>query len=639
MLVEPRHRIAYRKAGLTAFLLCLSASVTLLPSSAHAVKLFGMTFFEDEAEDTTPVIDPTKYALTFNAGTEDDDLKTAIEEGSALYTDKDKPVSGAIGVVVKARDDRERILAALYEQARYGALVSVTVNGIPVDDVPPDPQFPADQPINVAVTVTPGPVFTVGEVRLKGDAARLDPAAFGLKAGEPAGSDAILKASDKMIAALKDEGRPLARLVNRAVVADHDNSQVDIEIDAAAGPTANVGDVTVEGTEQVDPDFVADYSRLNAGRPYSPAELRKAADRLRRLGTFSAVTIKEDDHLAPDGTIPLTITTTEGKMRYFGFGAQASTLDGLGLNGYWGHRNLFGKAESLRVEGSVSRIGETFELSKLDYAAAILFSKPGAFGPPTTFNASLKAALLHPESYTAATFTAAADVEYEINDQDTAKVGVEISFADTRDVYGNNRYLTTSLPLAYLHDASNDKLDPTSGWRAMVSAKPSYESYNRLFFSSFEGYLTGYQSLGADDSVVLAGKLAAGTITGVNDLEDIPATRRFYGGGGGSVRGFGFQEISPLDKNGEQLGGRSYAFASLEARVQVTETIGIVPFFDAINVATGTAPDFKDIRMGAGIGLRYKTPFGPLRLDVAVPLNPYKDGSRFGIYAGIGQSF
>lgn len=638
-MATPKNSSAYRNAGTFLLVAAMLSSTVLSPVRASAFEILGWKFFENAAEESQAVIDPVRYVLSFDAGTTDDDLKNAIEQGSALFVDQQKPVSGTLGLAVKARDDRERILAVLYEKARYGGLVSISINGIDVDQLPPDPELDTTKPVNVDVRVKPGPAFVIGKVTLDGDAARLDPADYGLVSGGPAGSATILVATEKIVLALKDEGRPLAKLTTRSVVADHDTSTVDIVISAEGGPVANTGEVTVDGTKEVDAGFVADYSRLNAGKPYSPQDLRKAAERLRKLGVFSSVTIREAESLAPDGTIPLSIQVSEGKTRYFGVGAQVSSLDGLGVQGYWGHRNLFGKAESLRLEGAIARLGETDDYTNLDYTAALLFSKPGAFGPPTTFNAALSASYLHPDSYEAATFTASSNVAYELTDKDTLTGGGELSWSDTYDAYGHNRYLTGALPISWLRDASDDRLNPTKGYRTSLLAKPSYEFYNSIFFSSFEGSVSAYRSLSPDNGVILAGKLAAGTIAGVNQLEDIPATRRFYAGGGGSVRGFSYQEIAPRNAAGDELGGRSYAFASLEARIAINETIGIVPFVDAVNVASGMAPDFKDIRIGAGIGLRYATPFGPLRLDVAMPVNPYKGGTRYGIYAGIGQSF
>ncbi|OJF98004.1 hypothetical protein AX761_13500 [Rhizobium sp. 58] len=634
----PKTRLAYRKAGTVLAVAAMALCGPLSATPANAFKIFGMSFFEGE-DDTDQVIDPVNYTLTLNGGDEDEDLREALENSSRLFQDKEKPVSGDLGLAIKARDDRDRLLAALYEKARYGGTVDVRVNGQNVDDLPPDPVFPDGAAIPVEITVTPGPAFTLGAVRFEEDAAGRDPAEYDLPPGGRADSTLIIKAGEKIVVDLKEEGRPLAELTERSVVADHKTSTVDVVIAARGGPVANVGDVDVTGTKTVDPGFVADYSRLNAGKPYSPEDLKKASERLRQLGVFSSITIREAKQLSADGTIPMTIEVSEGKHRYFGAGAQFSTTDGFGVQGYWGHRNLFGKAESLRVEGAVNRIGETTDVTDLDYSAAILFAKPGAFGPASTFNASLKASIVDPDAYKATIFTGAAGATFELSPEDTVSGGVELSFADVEDAFGQNEYLTASIPLEYVRDTRDDKLNATEGYRASLSVKPSYEINGQTFFSSFEGSAAAYQSLDAANRFVLAGKIGAGSIFGGDSLADIPATRRFFLGGGGTVRGYSYQEISPRNGDNELLGGRSYVNATLEARIGVTDTIGIVPFIDAGAVSSKSTPDFSDIRAGAGIGLRYATPFGPIRLDFAVPLNPHPGGTTYGIYAGIGQSF
>ncbi|KQV35890.1 hypothetical protein ASE37_10035 [Rhizobium sp. Root268] len=604
---------------------------------AHAFKIFGMSFFEKD-EETNDVIDPVNYTLNLDTGTSDEDLKEALENASRLFQEKDQPVSGNLGLVIRARDDRDRLLAALYENARYGGVIGITVNGQDIDSLPPDPVFPAGAPIPVKVSVTPGPVFTIGKVTLEGDAAGKNPDDYDLVPGAQANSTLIIKAGEQVVEDLKAEGRPLAKLTNRAAVADHSNNTVDIDIAAEGGPVAPFGTVTVVGTQTVDPQFVANYSRLNTGGRYSPEEIRKANERLRALGVFASITIKEPTALAPDGSLPLTIEVSEGKHRYFGGGAQYSTTDGFGIQGYWGHRNLFGQAESLRVEGSVNRLGEN-DISSLDYNAGILFAKPGAFGPASTFNASLKASLLDPDAYKATIFTGAAGATFELSDTDTVSGGVELSWANIDDAFGKNEYLTAALPFEYVRDTRDNKLNPTEGYRASINAKPSYEIDGQTFFSSFEGSISGYYGLGEENKTVLAARLGAGTIVGGDGLVDIPANRRFYLGGGGTVRGYSYQEISPRNADDDLLGGRSYVNATVEARIGITDTIGIVPFVDVGTVSAKSAPDFSDIKAGAGVGVRYLTPFGPIRLDVAVPLNPYPGGTSYGIYAGIGQSF
>lgn len=634
----PRSSIAYWKAATALAVAAWCALGPMSATKAYAFKIFGMKFFEGD-EDEAQVIDPVNYTLTFEAGTDDKELKEALENSSQLVQGQEKPVSGDLGLAIRARDDRDRLLAALYEKARYGGTVAIRINGQDIDSLPPDPAFPDGQATPVTVSVTPGPVFSLGSVKFEGDAAGLNPADYDLALGTRADSTRIIKAGEKVVDDLREQGRPLAKLTERSVVADHADSTVDVVISAESGPVAPVGEVSVSGTKTVDPGFVRDYSRLNEGRPYSPEDIRKASERLRQLGVFSSVTIKEANTLSPDGSIPMKIEVSEGKHRYFGFGAQVSTTDGLGLSGYWGHRNLFGRAESLRIEGSIDRIGETKELDKLDYSAGILFAKPGAFGPASTFTASLKANIQDPDAYRAKILTGAAGATFELSPTDTVSGGGELSWADVDDAFGSNSYLTAAIPLEYVRDTRDDKLNATEGYRALINAKPSYEIKGQTFFSSFEASASGYHALGDEKRFVLAGKIGAGMLVGGDDLADIPANRRFYLGGGGSVRGYSYQEISPRNGSNDLTGGRSYVSASVEARIAITDTIGIVPFIDAGTVSTSTTPDFSDIRAGAGIGLRYQTPFGPIRLDVAMPLNKYPGGTSYGIYAGIGQSF
>ncbi len=617
-------------------LLVLIAGLCFDPARAHAFDLFGWKLFES-SETTGAVIDPVSYSLTLD-GT-GGDLLVALQNRSVLFQDRKKPVSGDLGLVIKARDDRDRLIAALYENALYGGVVSVTIDGKDLDSLPANPVFSTSGPVPVAIHVKPGPVFTFGNIVFKGDAAGYNPSDYGLTAGATAKSTLVIQAGSNLVNTTKQQGRPLARLKSRSLVADHKTGTVDVMIDIDGGPYASLGDIAVTGTADVNPQFVKTWSRLESGKPYTPEALKKAGDRLRQLGVFSSVNMTEGDSLAADGTVPLKIEVSEGKQRYFGLGAQISSIDGIGLQGYWGHRNLFGNAESLRIEGSVSRLGQATNLKHMDYATAILFSKPGAFGPASRFNAKLAAKLEHPSSYRAATVSAAANASFELTDRDTLTGGLDLAWSETEDAFGLNRYLTSSLPLSWVRDASDDRQNPAAGYRFGLNTAPGFEAYSKTFFVNLEGNASIYQSVSANDDIILAGKLAGGSILTTGRLQDIPATRRFYAGGGGSVRGFGYQEISPYNASGQATGGLSYISGALEARIKINDSFALVPFMDAASVSAGSVPDFLDIRAGAGLGIRYATPFGPIRLDVAIPLNRYSNGSRFGIYAGLGQAF
>lgn len=609
-----------------------------LAGSAYAFKIFGITLFGDN-EDTVEVIDPVRYDATLQTGDADKDLKERLENAASLVTDEKQPVSGDLGVVIKAREDRKRLIAVLFEEARYGGIVQISIAGTDIDRLPPNPAFDHSAPVPVAVRVDPGPVFKLGSVRFEGDAVGRDPEKYDLVPGGEAGSRLILKAGEQLLVDLKNEGRPLARLTDRKVTADHRTKTIDVVMGAVGGPVAPFGEVAVKGSRTVDAAFISRYSRLDKRERYSPEQLKKASERLRELGVFSSVTIREADALAPDGSLPLTIEISEGKHRYFGFGAEYSSIDGAGLEGYWGHRNLFGEAESLRIEGSVSGIGATTDVSTFNYSAGIIFTKPGAFVPEATFESRLEAKSETPDVYEAQSVTYSATIAYELNETDKLTGGGEVAWINTDDAFGKNQYVTLSVPLSFERDARDNKLDPTEGYHATLAAKPSYEVLDGTIFSSFEGSISGYLGFGEEDGIVLAGRLAAGTLVGGDGLETIPATRRFFAGGGGSVRGYAYREISPYNSAGEATGGRSYALGSFEVRVKVSEKVGIVPFIDVGTVSTGIVPDFSDIRAGAGIGVRYATPFGSLRLDVATPLQRYDGGSQYGIYAGIGQAF
>jgi translocation and assembly module TamA len=630
-----------------AFRLGLALTVTSplsigIASPAHAFEIFGIRLFGSDETDRD-VIDPVDYSITLDTGDADRALTKSLERTSLLVADEEKPVSGDLGLVIKARDDRDRLIATLYENALYSGIVTVTIDGKDIDSLPPNPTFDRSRPVPVSITVQPGPTFTLGDVRLGGDAAGLDPAEFGLAQGQKAGSLTILKAAEQMADRLKQEGRPLTKVTRRDVVADHETQTVDLAIDVEAGPVAPLGAVTVKGARSVDATFIAYYSRLRPGQTYSPEQLRRAGERLRTLGVFSSVTVNEADGLAADGSLPIGIVVSEGKHRYFGIGASYSSVDGGGIEGYWGHRNLFGQAESLRIEGAVRGLGElkdVSDVSSLDYTAGITFIKPGAFLPSGTLEASIKGSTLETDYYDAATVTGKVSYSYELTNVDSVSAGVSLAYDSIDDAFADgNEYLTLGIPLGYIRDTRDNRLNATEGHYGTVTLTPSYDVLGQTFFTSLEGSISAYLGFGEDDRFVLAGRLSAGSLVGGGDLSAIPATRRFFSGGGGSVRGYSFQEITPYNAEGEGTGGRSYMTANLEARINVTDTIGIVPFLDVGTVSDNTAPDFNDIKMGAGVGLRYMTPFGPLRLDVAVPLDPYEGGSRYAIYAGIGQSF
>lgn len=623
--------------ALAGALLC-SAGLLAVSRPAAAFELFGIKLWESASDkEDAEIVDPLRYAVTIEAPDADADLKKTLEGASTLKADEDRPVSGSLGLLAKARSEREQLVAALYADARYEGVVTVAIQGRSIDDIEPDAEFSGPQPIPVTVTVQAGPKFTLGNIRLKGDAAGLAGPDFGLITGGDAGSGAIFKAEASIVRALKEEGRPLAKVTGREIVADHDTATLDVTLTVAAGPVAGYGDTVVEGTEAVDRDFTEYMTGLKRGRQYSPEEIDEARDRLLGLDVFNSVTLKEGEALDAEGNIPINVEVSERKFRYFGMGATASNTEGLGLEGYWGHRNLFGRAEKLRIDGSISGIGAN-SLSKLNYNAGILFEKPGVVGPASKFYSHLKTVYEHPDAYDRFSVRGDIGLSYELTKKQTVSAEFALDYSKITDSFGKHDYLIASVPLQYVYDNRDNRLNPTRGFRVLAYAEPSYDLLNGAAFVKLKGEGSVYQALDSGGKFVMAGRASLGSIVGAS-LQDVPADRRFYAGGGGSVRGYAYQGIGPKAADGQPIGGLSFFETSAEMRVAVTDTIGIVPFVDAGTVSTKNFPDFSDLKVGAGVGLRYLTPFGPLRVDVAVPLNPDPGDPDYGIYAGIGQAF
>lgn len=616
-----------------------SAALTVETRQASAFEIFGIRLWGSANDEDADIVDPMHYTVTFQVAGGDEDLSKALEKASLLKSEEERPVSGSLGLLAKARNDRERLVAALFSKARYDGVVNITIAGKRLDDLAPDAVFTGPQPIPVTVTIEPGTLFTLGDIVLKGDAANIMGANYGLIAGGDASSDAVLKAEAAIVRALKEEGRPLAHVVNRTIVADHPTATLDVTLDLAAGPIAGYGETNVEGTETVDRDFTVYMADLPPGRKFSPKEIDDARTRLLALDVFSSVSISEAAALDPQGQIPINLRVSERKPRYFGFGATLSSTDGAGIQGYWGHRNLFGRAEKLRFDGSIGRITDTNELSKLNYNASVMFEKPGVVGPASKFFANAKLAFDHPDAYDILSIKGGVGLSYELTKEQTVSAELSVDYSDIEDALNpdGKSYLLVSMPLQYAYDSRDNKLNPTRGFRALAYAEPTYDALNSKAFVKLKGEGSTYYGLGKDHRFVLAGRVAMGSILGAS-LEEVPADRRFYAGGGGSVRGYAYQGIGPR-LHGQPTGGLSYAEGSVELRYAYNEKIGIVPFIDAGTVSAKQFPDFSPLRVGAGIGVRYLTPFGPLRVDFAVPLNRAPSDPRYGIYAGVGQAF
>ncbi|MEJ8574886.1 autotransporter assembly complex family protein [Microbaculum marinum] len=603
---------------------------------------------EASAATTAPGI-PYTSTIEVTGGT--DALKTNITDTSNLKALEGEPPAGPVGLVRRAAADMQRIQAALNAGGFYGGLINITVAGVPVADqraVDAAAAAALRGPVPVVVRVEAGPQFVFGVIELA-DAATgqppaplpIDVSALGLAPGTPARAALVLTAEGRIVDQMQDLGYPLARVASRRAVADHSNDTLDVTFFLEPGRQANLGTVEVRGATSVDPQFVEHMANVKPGTRYSRQEVERIRDEVARLDIFQSVRIIEGDSVGPDGTIPLIIQVDERKPRFVGIGASYSSTEGGTVNGYWGHRNLFGQAEKLRIEGEVSRLFSN-SFTDLQYVAKATFEKPGFVTSLDDLLIEARAFHEVPEAYESTGGGGQVAWRRRFTDEFEGRIGASVEHERITDALGTNTYTLVGIPVSARYDSTDDKLDPSKGIRAIGEVTP-YPSFlgSSVNMTRLEGSVSTYHSFDAAKRFILAGRILAGTVIGPDSVAEIPADKRFYAGGGGTIRGYDYQGVSPRLPNGEIIGGKHLFVASAEARLRVTDTIGIVPFVDAGGAFSSGTPTFgsEDFKVGAGLGLRYYTAIGPIRFDVAVPLERGPWDPSVAFYVGLGQSF
>ncbi|MGN7959542.1 autotransporter assembly complex protein TamA [Brucella sp. 22210] len=640
-----------------AMLLLAAHFSSFTVSPALAFELFGVRLWGEDKKTDPDIIDPKTYEVEVattgdrkNADGTEADLKSVVEGASGLVTDADKPASGSAGLLAKARGDYRRILAALYGEGRYGGTISILVDGREANDIPPDADIPNNA--KVAISVDPGPQFLFSRTAIsniappatdKRDVVQ-SPEDAGFAPGKVARSGTIIKAERLAVEAWRQQGYPKARVTDEDVVADHDGNTVAADVSLDPGRKAHYGPVSVVGTARMDPQFIAWMTGLTPDKEYDPDDIEKAKKRLGRMEVFRAMSFEEAETIEPDGSLPMTLNVQERKPRRFGFGAEYSTIDGFGVTGYWMHRNLFGKGENLRFDAKISGIGgsqdNSFSPQNYSYLLGGTFKKPGVYTPDTDFVLSLDAKREVLDAYTETSVNAKTGFTQIFSDELSGAIYAKASQGRYTDYpFGPRDFTTAGLEGSVLYDSRNNKPDPSSGFYLEGNIQPFYEFHYGNFATRFTAEGRTYYGIGAKDRVILAGRVKVGSIVGAS-IEDLPPSLSFLAGGGGSVRGYAYRNIGVDAGNGNIVGGRSLVEASGEVRTRITDSIGAVAFVDAGYVGEKSFPDFSEqMRIGAGGGLRYLTGLGPIRLDVAIPLNRRSGDPSYAFYVGIGQAF
>lgn len=575
----------------------------------------------------------------------EDELRQAISDSATLVALQGDSAPSLASLIRRAEDDVDRVTRALRAFGYYVGAVEITFDGRPPRDA--DSTSAQAGPIDVEISVAPGDQFTIATVELIDTAddtpvppTRIDRANLGVAVGGPARSDAVLAAEPRLARAMRNLGYPFAQVTDRRAVVDFATGTMDVAYLLDFGPLAAFGAVEIEGLEQVDRDLVAGLAPFARGDRYAPEILADYRAALSDLGVFDSVRVRRGEALAADGQLPVIVTVSERKRRFIGFGADFATSEGFGANGFWGHRNLFGGAERLRLGLEVGRIGEN-DVEDYDYAGTLSFRKPAFLIPEQDLLATAEVREENLDAFDRTGANVTLGVERRLSDALTAGAGLSLEYEKVTDnTETTDRFTYVGLPLNLRWDGTDDLLDPSTGTRLTVGFTPYLQglgSSQDLFRLRMTG--SAYVDFGTGGETVLAGLVGAGALAG-ETLLDISADKRFFAGGGGTVRGYDFQSAGPLDGDDDPIGGRSLFHFSLELRQRVFGDFSLVPFVDGGTVFEREFPDFsEDLQFGAGIGVRYATAVGPLKFDLAAPLNGRDRDDAVAFYISLGQAF
>jgi translocation and assembly module TamA len=557
-------------------------------------------------------------------------LLETFRKSSTLEAERKDPANAA-QIGRRASADADLLTELLRSRGYYDAMVE------------PSTEKVADG-LRVVLTAEPGDQYRFASVELPGleaagpTAARLREE-FAVKAGDPVIAEDVIAGGLALTVALGEQGFAQAKLGEQDVEINHQTHLASLTLPVDPGPVARFGTIHVSGRPPFSAHHVGIIARFKPGDPFQRSKL----DDLRRALIATTLVANPDIKIAPvDGgrVVDLNVTlepapshTIAGELGY-------GTGQGARVEASWTDRNFFNPEGGLTLRGV---------LGTSEQLAAVQFRRANFIQRDQVLNLQFSGSHQNFDAYEARTVRLAGNIERQSNfiwqKKWTWIYGAELLATDENGAFDasglkdTRTFLIAALPVSLGYDGSDSLLDPTRGFRLSGRVSPEYSGHGGSFtYVRTQIDASAYHPV--SDNVVVAGRVRLGTIAGAH-VFDLAPSRRFYSGGGGSVRGYGYQQLGPKDMSGNPIGGRGLAEFGLEARVRLKQfggNFGIVPFIDGGSLTTKGMPDFKDWRFAVGIGARYYSSFGPIRVDVGVPLNRQKGDGPFAVTVSLGQA-
>lgn len=561
------------------------------------------------------------------------DLEDRFHELSALIQDGSKAANAA-QIRARAQEDVDLAERLMKSQGYYDG--SATFAMEPVKGEP-------DRRI-VTITAVPGKRYDFGSIAVTGAApepTRLARKALTLKSGDPIVAADVQSAEANVSLRLPQQGYPFAKVGQRDILLDDSDDTGDYSLPVDAGHKARFGAIRTKGDDVFSVKHIDVLRRFKPGAIYDSRLANDLHEAMVATQLFRSASVEpvHTGEINPDGTETVDLLVRQHRGPSHSLAASIGYATGEGIKGTasWTLRNLFPPEGALILEA----VGGTQEQS-----LSATFRRSNAGLRDRTFQAGLSLSHVNQDAFTAKTATLSASLARVSTPiwqkRWTYSIGAELDASDESksDPDTGQRthhlYYIAALPLQLGYDRSNSLLDPTRGFRVTLHLSPEASVQNGA-----HGYVRGLLEtsgyLPITDGLTLAARVRLGSIVGAS-RDTIPASRRLYAGGGGSVRGYGYQQLGPKDADNKPIGGRSLNEFAIEARYRFGD-FGIVPFFDGGQVYDSSLPNFGHMRYGVGIGGRYYTSLGPFRLDVATPIARQPGEARIAVYLSIGQAF
>lgn len=562
---------------------------------------------------------------------DEDGLDRKLEASSLSKAAIENEDSQPQDILAAAQSDYAAIVSALYANGFFSGTVNVRVNGREAADISPfEPPARVD---TVSILVDPGPQFVFGDLSIT-PLATDTTIANAFSRGEPAQTSVIRQAARSAVRGWQDLGYPRAEVSGQEITADHRNRSIDVALQVDPGQQLRFGDLAVQGNKRVTTRKVAELTGLPKGELVTPEEIRDAERRLSKSGAFRSFVVRPADEPNTDGTLDFTAEVLEEKPRRLGFGAEYNSSDGIRLTAFWFHRNLTGQADRLRFSADITR--RLNDRNELEFLIGTSYRRPAVISSEDDFIADAQFYQEDLEDYIETGLVFSGRLERQFSDEFSASVGGLLSRVITDFGPEKRTFDIFGVPTVLTWDSRDIENDATRGIFAKGEILPflgSNDAKNGIRTTLDARF---YQRIDKEARLVLAARGLLGSVFGAGRGE-VPERFLFYSGGSETVRGQEYRSLG-VDVGGATLGGAGFAGASFEARYGITDTIEAVGFYDYGYVSEGSlGTEGGRSHSGAGLGVRYVTPIGPIRFDVGAPVSGGGSGVQF--YLGIGQAF